>query len=54
MAITDVIGGARPIVCQWCGAPFLTKAYKPRYCSDRCKETAHTRRGRDKEKKKAE
>lgn len=54
MAITDVIGGARPVVCQWCGAPFLTKAYKPRYCSDRCQETAHTRRRRDKEKKKAE
>lgn len=46
MAITDAAGGARSVVCRACGAPFLTKAYQARYCSNRCKETARTRRRR--------
>jgi hypothetical protein len=50
MAISDASGGARPLVCQACGAPFLTKSYQTLYCSNRCKETARTRRRRDKEK----
>jgi len=50
MAITDASGGARPLVCQVCGAPFLSTSYQTLYCSNRCKETARTRRRRDKQR----
>lgn len=49
MAISDAAGGASAVVCQTCGAPFLTSAYQARYCSSRCKETARTRRRRAKD-----
>lgn len=42
MVISERVGGAHPMVCI-CGVPFLTNAHQSAYCSDRCKNTAHTR-----------
>lgn len=50
--MTELAGGARSVVCPVCGRAFTAKVRHATYCPDGpCKETAHTRRRREKNAK---
>lgn len=46
MMLSDLAGGNQVRICDRCGAPFLSAAYKAYYCSPRCKSAARKRRQR--------
>ena len=43
MAILDLAGGKRVILCETCGRPFVSGVQKARYCSPTCRHTAQKR-----------
>jgi len=47
MMLTDLAGGNRVRVCDHCGAPFLSAAYRASYCSLQCRSAARKRRQRE-------
>ena len=50
--MTELAGGARSVVCPVCGRAFTSKVKHATYCpGSPCKETAHTRRRREKNAK---
>ena len=43
MALQDVAGAKRPLICRTCRGLFVSPAYQARYCSVRCRHTMNKR-----------
>ena len=43
MALQDVAGAKRPLLCRTCSGLFVSPAYQARYCSVRCRHTMNKR-----------
>ena len=43
MALQDVAGAKRPLICRTCSGLFVSPAYQARYCSVRCRHTMNKR-----------
>jgi hypothetical protein len=50
MALLDLWGGSNVLCCANCGAVFISKAPKARFCTSRCRDTYHKRAWRDRSK----
>ncbi len=53
MAMRDLEGQQRLLVCGVCSRPFVTKAYQAKYCSEKCRHTGQKRAQRQRAKERS-